>query len=106
VEYTIGHIQQLVVVNRIKWNAHATQRMLQRTISRKQVIDTLMCGQIIEEYPEDYPYPSCLVFGFLFQSNPLHVVCSIGQESLWIITVYRPDNIKWHNDYKTRREVK
>ncbi len=104
--YGLDTVKQLAVSNKIKWNGHATQRMQQRFITRKQVIDGLMCGEIIEEYPEDYPYPSCLVFGTLPDNTPLHVVCSVGQEKLWIITVYKPDNNKWYNDYKTRKEMK
>lgn len=54
--------------------------------------------------PEDYPNPSYLVFGITLNSRILHVVCDTDGETLWIITAYIPDNIKWENDYKTRRK--
>jgi len=105
-EYGIEEIRELATQNRIKWNGHAVQRMLQRSISRKQILDGLMCGEIIEEYPEDYPYPSCLILGMLTESFPLHVICSVGQGYLWIITVYKPDEYKWCSEFKTRKDVK
>ncbi|MEG0508035.1 MAG: DUF4258 domain-containing protein [Eubacterium sp.] len=33
-----------------------------------------MIGEIIENYPKDYPNPSCLILGYLFTDIPLHVV--------------------------------
>ena len=59
-------------------------------------------GGIIEEYPQDYPYPSCLLLHVL--EKPLHVVCGAGDGQLWIITVYRPDPSQWETDFATRKE--
>jgi hypothetical protein len=59
-----------------------------------------MTGEIIEEYPDDYPYPSCLILG---ANTPLHVVCGISELELHIITAYVPDSAKWNDDLKTRR---
>ena len=103
--YGIEDIKKLASNKQIKWSGHVTQRMIQRNINRKQVIDALLCGEIIEEYQDDYPYPSYLVFALISQDKPLHVVCSIGQNNIWIITVYKPNNIKWHSDFKTRKDV-
>ena len=48
-------------------------------------------GEIIEEYPDDGPYPSCLIFGRTQEGRPLHVVCApvMDEGRLIIITVYR-----------------
>ena len=59
-----------------------------------------MCGEIIEDYPDDYPFPSCLMLG----ANHLHVVCGVGAGILWIITAYHPTKDKWEDDLKTRKE--
>jgi hypothetical protein len=75
--------------------------MFERDISREDIINALKFGIIIENYPNDYPYPSCLVLG-----NYLHVVCGIGNNTLWIITVYRPSFDEWENDWKHRKEKK
>ncbi len=77
------------------------QRMIQRGITRQDVKDAIPEGEIIEEYPDDYPYPSCLISG----NNRLHVVCGIGEGWLWIITAYYPAEDKWEPDLKTRRRT-
>jgi hypothetical protein len=68
------------------------------------VLSCLKTGEIIEEYPEDNPYPSCLVFNGSLD-NPLHVVVAINKEQnrLFIITVYEPSLNEFEDDYKTRR---
>lgn len=63
-----------------------------------------MSGEIIEEYPEDYPYCSYLILGLSIKKQYLHVVCGIGNSRLWIITAYFPSIDKWEPDCKTRKE--
>ena len=83
----------------VEWTNHAVKRMLQRGITRSEVRQAILTGEIIEDYPEDYPYPSSLILG----SNKLHVVCGVGEGRLWIITAYRPEAEMWESDLKTRR---
>ena len=83
---------------------HTLTRCIQRNITVDEILQTIENGEIIEQYPEDYPNPSCLVFGITLNSRILHVVCGTDGTTLWIITAYIPDNIKWENDYKTRRK--
>ena len=82
------------------------KELLQRNITQDDVLNTLLNGEIIEEYENDYPYPSCLVYGISLNNKILHVVCGSNEEELWIITAYYPDNIEWENDLKTRKEIK
>ena len=62
-------------------------------------------AEIIEKYPEDRPYPSCVVYGDTFGGEPVHSVWAYNEESGFaaIITVYRPDPTRWKPDWKTRR---
>lgn len=84
----------------VEWTSHAWQRIIQRNIEPQEVTDAIATGEIIENYPDDYPYPSFLLLG----GDKLHVVCGIGEGRLWIITAYRPSLDKWENDLKTRKE--
>ena len=59
-----------------------------------------------QEYEEDYPYPSCLVYGITIDNQVIHVVCGVNEVEVWIITAYYPDDIKWKDDLKTRKEKK
>lgn len=92
-------LKKLCREDAINWTNHVLQRLIQRGIRASDVIEAIMTGEVIEEYPDDYPYPSCLVLG----GNKLHVVCGIGEGKLWIITAYRPTLDKWESDLKTRR---
>lgn len=102
----ITEVQALCSEGKIIWTEHVEKRMAQRNISRRDVKRCIMNGEIIEEYPDDYPYPSCLVFGYAEQGKILHVVVSISDgipRILNVITAYFPDEIRFLADMKTRR---
>jgi len=74
-------------------------------ISTDEILAVLDVGEIIEEYPEDVPYSSCLVFGYTRQERPLHIVCApvLNEGRLIIITVYQPDPTRWEADWRRRK---
>ena len=84
------------------YRAHAIQRMFERDILESDVEETIKNGEIIEEYPDDKPYPSFLAIGR--EERPLHVVYAKNDEAneIIIITAYYPDKEKWSDDYKKR----
>lgn len=83
---------------------HAQERLRQRGIKAKDVRNCVMTGEIVEQYPDDFPFPSCLIFGKTINGKILHVVASDEGTGSRIITAYFPDNIKFEDDLKTRRE--
>ena len=91
---------------KLRWTNHIMIRLLQRNITQDDIICALLNGEIIEEYENDYPYPSCLVYGINLNNQVLHVVCGSNEKELWIITAYYPDSIEWEKDLKTRKENK
>ena len=99
---TIKDIHSLLKNNKIQWRGHMLTRMKQRGIRINDVLKALDNGRIIESYDQDKPYPSCLILGYTGK-KPLHVLCSIGGNYIWLITTYHPDNDKWLSDFKTRR---
>ncbi len=102
----ITTIKQMVKDGKIRWTNHVIVRLFQRNITQEDIESALVNGEIIEEYENDYPYPSCLVYGINLNNKVIHVVCGLNEIELWIITAYYPDNIKWENDLKTRKERK
>lgn len=64
----------------------------------------IMNGEIIEQYPDDYPYPSCLILGMSIEDKYLHVVIGHHESDLFLITAYFPSVDKWEADFKTRKE--
>lgn len=99
----ISMIQQLCQDKKILWSFHATIRMQDRLINRSDVINCILSGKIIENYPNDSPFPSCLIFGYAINNKILHVVGNNNNTEIYIITAYYPDNIKFHDALKTRR---
>lgn len=87
----------------IEWQRHALERMMEREISRDIVKEVLLSGELIEDYPDDKPYPSALFLGRV-KGEPFHVVTAFDSESSYcfIITAYRPDLEHFESDYKTR----
>ncbi len=73
-------------------------------IKEKEIYEAVLNGKIIETYPEDDPYPSCLIFGRTSNGRPLHIVCAYANDvdTAIIITVYQPDPDKWI-DFERRR---
>lgn len=99
----LKEIQELCASGKIIWKDHAARRLRERNIRTSDVENCIATGEIIEQYPTDYPAPSCLILGLSTNNNRLHVVCSIYQGIVCIITSYFPSLDEWECDYKTRK---
>lgn len=99
----IEELRKLNCLENIRITMHAAKRLEQRGISIDDIISGISTGEIIEEYPSDYPYPSCLILGSA-QNKAIHIVASTDTENIWLITAYRPDANSWESDFKTRKE--
>lgn len=100
---TIALLQQSCNNGNILWSTHALSRLQERGIFRKDIRYAILNGEIIEQYPKDFPHPSCLVLGTTLENQPLHVVCSCDGEYITIITAYYPTSDKFESDNKTRK---
>ena len=98
-------IKKLCAEEKLRWTNHIFLRLVQRNISMEDVQEVILSGEIIEDYPEDYPFPSCLIFGYRSAGDVIHVVCAPNDDGseLWLITAYIPKEEKWMPDLKTRR---
>jgi hypothetical protein len=100
---TIEDIALLCKKRSVRWTSHILERIFSRGISTDDVVTALINGEIIEQYPNDYPFPSCLVLGHTNMGKALHIVCGSNEVELWLITTYFPSAIKWTEDFKQRR---
>ena len=100
---TIEDLRRLCTDETIIITNHTLNRCRERGIKYDDIKDAILNGEIIEQYPDDYPYPSCLVLGLDSKNINLHLVTGIGDNKLWIITAYIPALDKWESDYKTRK---
>lgn len=88
----------------IVFRLHATRRLFQRSISESDVMNLLRSGMVIESYDKDKPFPSYLLNGKDHKGGPVHAVVAVDIDAhrIYIITAYRPDALKWVDDF-TRR---
>ena len=98
-------IRNHVRAKRYRVTRHATIVRLEQGISTEALARVLLTGDIIERYPDQEPYPACLVLGWLTSGDPLHIVCSKGniEPALRIVTIYEPEPELWESDCKTRK---
>lgn len=96
----LEEIQHCFRRNRMLYTQHAQQEMRHEPRGRildNEVFAAIDHAEIIEEYPDDKPYTSCLVFGRTSDDRPVHVVCThVPEDDIAIvITVYEPDPGRW-----------
>ena len=87
----------------IKWAKHCLERMQERDISISDVESCLQTGEIIEYYPDDFPHPSCLIYGHTKENKILHIVVGSDGNTIFFITAYFPSTDKFEKDLKTRK---
>ena len=100
--YSIEQFHTLNAPETMVITQHSRKRFAERGIKLADVCEAIDTGVIIEDYPNDYPFPSCLILGQA-RDKDLHVCVSINEGLLYVITAYIPDPLKWESDLKTRR---
>lgn len=76
-QYLNSHLSEWTVEYRV----HATRRMFERDINETDILFLLKTGDIIEEYLQDFPFPSVLVNGRDPKGRVLHAVVGIDSRS-------------------------
>jgi hypothetical protein len=88
---------QAMDANLFRVTDHADEEMAADGLTLDQVLHATRCGEIIEKYVDDKPYPSCLIYGRTPDDAPVHAVWAYNVNNGWavLITVYRPDPQRW-----------
>ena len=60
---SISRLIQYYLDDKVLISDHAAMRCKQRGIKIKDIRNAVNNGEIIEQYPEDFPFPSCLILG-------------------------------------------
>jgi len=83
---------------------HAIHRMFERHITVDDVRAVVESGESITTYPDDTPYPSRLVVGWVGK-RALHVVVADNpqDQEIIVITAYEPDFEWWDADFRRRK---
>jgi hypothetical protein len=95
----IESIVDAIRMNRVRISDHADEEAEADSLTFDEIYFSVLRGEIIENYPTDKPYPSCLILGKTFSGAPVHSVWAYNSEVQWaaLITVYRPDPRRWTN---------
>ncbi len=97
-------IKSAIVNVRINMTDHADEELANDEILEEDLFHSVLQGKIIEDYPEDNPFPSCLVYGKDQKSRDIHSVWaySTKYDIAIVITGYIPDPDRWI-DHSIRR---
>ena len=100
----ISDLVRAIRTGRFRVTDHADEEAANDRLSLDGVLGSVQNGEIIESYPTDKPYPSCLVLGRTTEGAIIHSVWAYNGASGWavLVTVYRPDPNRWI-DWRTRK---
>lgn len=59
----IDEIVSAIRRDRVRITDHADEEAQADDLSLDEVLDSVSHGEVIEEYPDDRPFPSCLIYG-------------------------------------------
>ena len=100
----IDELRRKIIAGQLEYSLHAVRQMVARNITPEEVAQTILAGEVIEDYPEDKYGPSCLLFGNTANQRVLHVQCTHASRPLVkIVTAYEPDPAEWNETLKRRK---
>ncbi len=102
--HTIEDFRKINRSENIIISLHGQLRLNERNITVDDVMSAIDNGEIIEQYPKDFPFPSCLILGLSVQGVYIHIVVSMDEDKIYLITAYVPTLDKWEADLKTRKQ--
>lgn len=91
---SIAELQSKIQNDEYRVSDHAIKRMIQKSIERHEIVEAIINGEIIEEYPQDKYSPSCHIYGRTKIGRDLHVQVSLPPKIV-VVTTYQPDPEEW-----------
>ena len=85
-------------------SGHAVDEMLADALGERDILSATLAGEVIEDYPNAFPFPACLVLGRTPDGPAVHAVGAFDRTSWYavLVTVCRPDPARWTADFRTR----
>jgi hypothetical protein len=100
----IEELRRKVSAGEMEYSLHAVRQMIARSITPQDVVEAVLAGEVIEDYPEDKYGPSCLVLGKTQARRTLHIQCTgPGRTLIKVITAYEPDVDQWERSFRKRK---
>ena len=102
----IQDIAQAISLQNYYITNHADEEAQDDQLDFDDIFYSVHNGEIIEDYPTNQPHPRCLIYGTSINGEPIHSIWdyNANNEQAILVTVYRPDPIRWINWRKRRRQ--
>lgn len=100
----IVKIQEAIKKGNVNISEHADEELENDAINDDELYHSVSHGEVIEDYADDKPFPSCLIYGKDKSNRPIHSVWAYSDKHkiAVLVTAYVPDPEKWIN-YKIRK---
>ena len=99
----LEHVRAQVETDNYEFSLHAEHEREDEHILTKELEQSVMSGELLEDYPDDPRGHSCLILGFTQDGRAIHSVWGLLPNGrVRVITVYIPLPPRWINP-RTRR---
>jgi len=100
----IEKIKNAIQASKVNISDHADEELENDALEDDDLYYSAVHGEVIEDYADDKPFPSCLIYGKDKKNRHIHSVWAYSDkyEIAILITAYIPDPEKWIN-YKIRK---
>jgi len=96
----LSWIKKAVIEKRYQLSGHAEIERANDEISIRELLESINCGIILEQYQDTGRGESCLIAGFTTNGKPVHSVLGERDNKAVIITVYIPKPPHFKNIYE------
>lgn len=83
----IHKLKEMNQIPRYAVTIHAKQRLLERGIKIDDIVNCVADGEIIKQYEDDKPLPSCLILGKNLAGQSIHAVVSHDEDYIYLISL-------------------
>ena len=93
----IENLREAIRNGRFRVSRHSANAARDDGLAISEIFASVLSGEIIEEYSDSRPYPSCLIYGRDSKGDPAHSVWGYDAAAplAILITTYRPDPARW-----------
>ena len=102
----INRVRELIAIGDVRASDHGYDKLASEDLSFRELVAGVVDAVVVEEYP-NFPKGSCvLLLQRDHRGQPVHTVWGISKgydRPIVLITAYRPDPKRWHEDFLKRR---